>query len=227
MLFQPSKITIYGVPFSVHTRKVVVAARMKSIPYEIQRVVPVAPETLPAAWRTISPTGFIPAIDDGGFVLADSTAIVLYFDRKQSALLLPVGERDYGAALSIDAWAGGALFRAVVQPLFHNQIVAPNIRKVEGDRAMIEAALHEALPEAYGYLEGRLQRRYLVGEALSIADVAVVSNLVVMHYLGHGIDRPRFPKLAAYFEHHCSSPLLAAVIAEEKPSVEGAGLRFF
>ncbi len=225
----PSKITIYGVPFSVHTRKVVVAARMKSIPYEIQRVVPVAPETLPAAWRTISPTGFIPAIDDDGFVLADSTAIVLYFDRKHPGpSLLPVGERDYGAALSIDAWAGGALFRAMVQPLFHNQIVAPYIRKVEGDRAMIEAALHEALPEAYGYLEGRLQRRYLVGEALSIADVAVVSNLVVMHYLGHGIDKERFPKLAAYFEHHRSSPLLAAVIAEEKPSVEGVpGLRFF
>jgi glutathione S-transferase len=224
----PSRLKIYGVPFSVHTRKVIVAARMKSIPYEVLRVVPVVPETLPPGWRAISPTGFIPAIDDEGFILADSTAIVLYLERKHPGpSLLPRDMKDYGAALSLDAWAGGALFRGMVQPLFHNQIVAPNIRKVEGDRAAIEGALHRSLPEAYGYLEGRLQGTYLVGDALSLADVAVVSNLVVMHYLGHRIDRERFPKVAGYFQQHRTSPLIAAVIEDEKPSVEGVpGLQF-
>jgi glutathione S-transferase len=223
----PSKLTIYGVPFSVHTRKLIAAARIKSIPYAVQRVVPVVPESLPPEWRTISPTGLIPAIDDDGFVLADSTAIVLYLERKHPGpALLPGDPKDFGTALSLDAWAGGALFRSMVQPLFHNQIVAPNIRKVEPDRAAVEAALHKALPEAYGYLEHRAHGTYLVGDALSIADLAVVSNLVVMGYLGHRVDKERFPRLAAYFQRHLSSPTLAAVIADEKPSVEGVpGLR--
>lgn len=53
-------IKVYGVPFSVHTRKVIVALRLKGIPYEVVPVVPVNPATLPKDWRRISPTGLIP-----------------------------------------------------------------------------------------------------------------------------------------------------------------------
>ena len=94
-------LRIYGVPFSVHTRKVILAARHKSIPHVVQPIVPVLPDTLPAAWRTISPTGLIPAVDDGGFRLADSTAIVLYLDKKHPApaLLPPWNDRLRARAL--------------------------------------------------------------------------------------------------------------------------------
>lgn len=60
-------VKIYGVPFSVHTRKVMLAARLALLPFELVPVVPVRPDTLPADWRRISPTGLIPAIDDDGF----------------------------------------------------------------------------------------------------------------------------------------------------------------
>lgn len=218
-------LQIYGVPFSVHTRKVILTARIKSIPYEVVPVVPVIPENPPANWRTISPTGLIPAIDDGGYVLPDSTAIVLYLERKHPApALLPAGIEDYGAALFLDSWAGSALFRQIVHPVFHNQVVAPNIRKVAGDRAAIASALEAALPEAYGYLERRVHGAFFVGEQLTIADLAIVSNLLTVHYLGHRVDADRYPRLAGYFRRHLDTPLLAAAIADEKPFVEGAGL---
>ena len=73
---------LYGVPISVHTRKVIVALRLKRIPYELVPVVPVDPATLPTNWKRISPTGLVPAIDDGGFTLADSTAILAYVERE-------------------------------------------------------------------------------------------------------------------------------------------------
>lgn len=68
-------LKIHGVPISVHTRKVIVVALAKGLPYENLPVVPVIPGGTPANWREISPTGKIPAISHGEFTLADSSAI--------------------------------------------------------------------------------------------------------------------------------------------------------
>lgn len=215
---------IYGVPLSVHTRKVIVAARLKGIPFESQIVIPVVPGNPPSNWREISPTGLIPAIEDDSFRLADSTAIICYFERKQpQPALLPTDEKEFGAALFLDAWAGSALFRNVVHPIFHNQIVGPNIRNVPGDEAAIDAARSVAAPEAFGYLESLAPGDFLVGGKLTIADLAVVSNLILFHYLGYRIE-PRFPRLNAYFRRHIESPSLSAALAEERPFADQLGL---
>jgi glutathione S-transferase len=210
---------------SVHTRKVILAARIKSIPLEVIPVVPVIPDNPPANWRSLSPTGLIPAIDDGGYVLADSTAILLYLERKVSEPSLLHAELGaYGRALFLDAWAGSELFRKVVHPLFHNQVVAPNIRKVAGDRVQVDVALNTAAPEAFAYLEGLDPGEFLVGGRISIADLAVVSNLIVFQYLGHRIDAGHFPRLHAYFRRHLEAPLMASVLDGERPFVDRLGL---
>lgn len=217
------KMKIYGVPLSVHTRKVLLAAKLKGIPYELQIAIPIAADTLPADWREISPTGLIPAIDDEGFRLADSTTIISYLERKRAKpALLPDDDREFATALFLDAWAGGSLFRDVVQPIFHNQIVNPNIRKLPVDEAAIEAALGRA-QQAFAYLESLAPQEFLVGKSLTIADLAVVSNLINFYYLGQRVD-PRFAKLAAYFERHLSSRPIRDALAEEAPFAEQFGL---
>ena len=70
-------ITIHGVPLSVHTRKAIVTAILKDIDYKFEVVIPVMPDNPPPNWRALSPTGLIPAMQDGDFTLADSTAICL------------------------------------------------------------------------------------------------------------------------------------------------------
>ncbi|HEX3773169.1 MAG TPA: glutathione S-transferase family protein [Polyangiaceae bacterium] len=217
-----SSLKIYGVPFSVHTRKVILAARIKSMAFELVPVVPVIPDKTPANWRSISPTGFIPAIEDDGFVLAESSAILLYLERKQPMpALLPANARDYGRALFFDAWASTALFRQIVHPLFHNQIVAPNLRKQPGDPSAIDLALNQAAPEAFAFLEQSVSGKHLVGDVLTIADLTVVSNLIMFHYLGRRIDGARFPKLRAYFERSLGAEPFAHALAHEKQFVEG------
>jgi glutathione S-transferase len=216
---------IHGIPISVHTRKVIVAARLKDIPYELSTAIPVVPDSLPPDWRRISPTGLIPAIEDNGFTLADSTAIVHYLERKcPSPSLFPKDAREFATALFLDAWAGGALFRALVHPVFHNEIVAPRIRKTTPDVAALDRALTQSGPEAFAYLESLAPGSFLVGDSLSIADLAVVSNLITFQYIGHRIDAARYPKLAAWFARHISSPLMQSVLAAEKPAVEQMGL---
>jgi glutathione S-transferase len=218
-------IKIYGVPLSVHTRKVILTAKIKSIPYVSVPVVPVIPGNPPPEWRNISPTGLIPAIEDDGYVLADSTAIALYLEREaERPALFPKDLRDYGTALFLDSWAGSELFRRVMHPVFHQQVVAPRIRKQRPDDAVVDVALNEAAPEAFAYLERLAPSSFLVGSALSIADLAVVSNLILFHYLGYRIDRSRYPKLAAYFAAHLDSEVLASALDEERPFAESMGL---
>jgi len=218
-------IKIWGVPLSVHTRKVILASRVKSVPYDLTVVIPVIPDNPPSDWRSLSPTGLIPAIDDDGYVLADSTAIVLYLERKvPDPALLPARLEDYGRALFLDAWAGDVLFRRVVHPIFHHQLVGPKIHHKPGDQRAIDTALDTSGPEAFAYLESQAPGAFLVGGKLSIADLAVVSNLLVFHYLGHRIDPARYPKLAAYFQRHLDSPLLLAALQDEAPFVQNLGL---
>jgi glutathione S-transferase len=216
---------IYGVPLSVHTRKVILAARIKEIPHEVEVVIPVIPDNPPPNWRKISPTGLIPAIDDDGFILADSTAILLYMERKRpQPALLPSNDQDYATALFLDLWAGSAMFRGVIHPIFHNQVVNPNIRKIAPDTAAIDAALNKAAPEAFGYLEGLSPEVFLAGGKLSIADLAVVSNLILFHYLGHRLDAARYPKLQAYFGRHIGSAVLQSALKDEAPFAQQMGL---
>lgn len=215
---------IYGVPLSVHTRKVIVAARLKAIPFEMQIVIPVVPDNPPANWRDISPTGLIPAIEDDGFRLPDSTAIIHYLDGKYpEPALLPADTKELGAALFLDAWAGSALFRNIVHPIFHNQVVKPKISKTVADQGAIDTAMNRAAPEAFAYLEALDLDDFLVGGKLTIADLAVMSNLITFHYLGRRIDS-RFAKLNAYFRRHLESPVLGAALAAEKPFVDQMGL---
>src|SRR5207244_2293624 len=129
---------VYGAPLSVHTRKVILAARCKSIPYEVTPVIPVIPDNPPPNWRSLSPGGTIPAI-----------------------------------------------------------------HKKPGDPAVIETALGTAAPQAFAYLESLAPEgsanAFLVDGRLSVADLAVTSNLVMFHYLGNRLDAARFPRVAAYF----------------------------
>ena len=98
-------LKIYGVPISVHTRKVIVVALAKKLEHEVIPVVPVIPGNPPANWRELSPTGKIPALTDGDFTVADSAAICGYLERIHPAR----------AGLSIGAarLRHGAVVRAV------------------------------------------------------------------------------------------------------------------
>ncbi|MBC8027138.1 MAG: glutathione S-transferase family protein [Steroidobacteraceae bacterium] len=217
-------LKIYGIPLSVHTRKVIVAALVKNLPHEVVPVVPVIPDNPPPEWRTMSPTGKIPAIVDGDFRLADSAAICAYFERVQPMpSLYPTAPRDYATALAFEQYAG-ALFSDVVRPLFHETVVHPKIRKIASDRAVIDSVLRDAVPESFGHLDAALRGDYLAGHALSIADIAVASNLVTYRYLGFDLYRDRFPRLAAHFDRVLRHPAMRAALQREQPFVDSMGL---
>lgn len=218
-------LKIYGVPISVHTRKVMVAARLKGLPLELVPVVPVVPGSPPPNWRQLSPTGKIPVLQDEDFLLADSAAICAYLERRQpEASLYPRAAREHALALWFEQYAGGTLFRDVVHPLFHQTFVNPNVRQVPTDRSAVDAVLTGAMPEVYGYLDAVAGDGFLAGPDLSVADIAVASNLVTVQYIGFALDRVRYPRLAAWFDRAVRVPAVAEVLRAEQPVVQQMGL---
>jgi glutathione S-transferase len=218
-------LKILGVPISVHTRKVIVAALHKRLAHEVVTVVPVVPDSLPPNWRELSPSGRIPVLSDGGFHLADSAAICAYLERLQpQPALYPEAAQDCARALSLEQLAG-VLFAEVVHPLFHETFVNPNLRGQPSDAARVEAVLAGPLPRLFGHLDGIAGGAFLVGERLTIADIAVASNLLTYRYLGFPLDAVRYPRLAAHFERVLREPAVQQALQREQPVVQSMGLR--
>lgn len=218
-------LKIYGVPVSVHTRKVIVVALAKDLPHEVVPVVPVVPDSLPPNWRQLSPTGKIPALTDGNFTIADSAAICAYLERLHPGHpVYPQSPHDYALALSLEQYAG-TLFRDVVHPLFHEVFVHPKVRGVATDQSRIDEVLVNVVPEIFGYLDGLAGEGFLVGKAMSIADIAVVSNLITYQYIGFDLYRARFGRLAALFDSIVTQPAMREALRREQPVVDSMGLR--
>lgn len=218
-------ITIHGVPLSVHTRKAIVTAILKKMDYKFEVVIPVVPGNPPANWNSLSPTGMIPAMQDGDFTLADSNAICLYMEKKQPApSILPSDVRDYGRALWFDAYAGGTIFRHVVHPLFHQTVVNPNIKQVPTDKAIIDEVLTNVQPKILSYLESQIDGKFLVGNAMTLADIAIVSNFIVYQYIGYKLDAAKYPKLVKYIKDIAATDAYRKALEDEKPFVANMGL---
>lgn len=217
-------LKIYGVPISVHTRKVIVVALAKELPHEVIPVVPVIPDNPPPNWRQLSPTGMIPALVDRDFTIADSAAICAYLERMHPEHpVYPQPAREYALALSLEQYSG-TLFRDVVHPLFHETIVNPKMRNVPTDQGKVDRVLSSTVPEFFAYLDSVAGGEFLVGKFMSVADIAIASNLTTYQYIGFDLYRDRFPRLASLYDRIVRQPAMREALWREKPVVASMGL---
>src|SRR4029077_9497216 len=86
----------------------------------------------------------------------------------------------------------------------------------EPDEWATQKAIDEDLPPRFDYLESKIDGPYLVGDRLTVADIAVTSPLVNLRLAGVSLDAARWPKLARYVAGHMERPTFAALIAEDK-----------
>ena len=154
-------LKIYGVPISVHTRKVIVAAIEKKLKFENEPVIPFNP---PAGWDRLSPTGKIPVMSDGDFELAEFVGhLRLPGADPSGARLVPA--RGAGSGRAPCGWrniATAPLFREVVHGLFFQNVIRPKILKQETDRAAIDAILQPGAAQGVR-LSGERRGRRLPG----------------------------------------------------------------
>lgn len=214
-------LKIHGVPFSAHTRKVIIAALEKGIPYEI---VPVIPLTPPPGWTELSALGLIPAIQDGDFALADSSVICQYLDRAYSgASLYPGDARQFARVLWIEEFVDGGLAPHVLRGLLMQRVFAPKFLGKAPDEALIHSSLTQMIPARFAYLEKALTGDWFVANSFSMADIAVASILMNFQFAGEVIDAASYPKLKRFQARALARPSFRKALQAEIPAAKSVG----
>lgn len=205
---------LYGAMLSPFVRKVAVVLTEKGISFDLGRG---GPGSTDPEFLSCSPLGKIPAIDDDGFQLADSTAITVYLDAQYpEPRLIPDDPRLRGKAVFWDEFADTVLGAAGLKILF-NRLVGPKLLKVGGDEAVALQGEAE-LPRWVDWLESVAPKQdWLLGETFSIADISIASIFRTLAYVGHGVDPVARPKTAAWYARVTARPAWAAVAAQEEP----------
>jgi len=201
---------VYGSSLSPFVRKTLVFIAEKGLTTERNQLPPHDP--MPA-FRACSPLGKIPGFEDGDFQISDSSAICHYLERKHpEPALFPSTPEDFARTIYFEEFADTTLVSAAGK-VFFNLIVKKLMRLGEPDMAAVQTALTEELPPLFAFLEGRIEGPYLVGDRLTMADIAVASPFVNLQLAGHPLDAARWPKLAGW---------LASILA--RPSFVSQGL---
>jgi glutathione S-transferase len=204
---------VYGTSFSPFVRKVLVALNEKGVAFEHK---PVFFHADDPGFQAASPVGKIPALDDDGFRLADSSAILHYIEAKHpSPTLIPTEAKARGRAIWFDKYGDTELFPVLIIP-FVERLLKPRMMKQECDEARARATIDEKFPRLFDYLEGQLEGDHLLGDAFSIADIAVVTCFHNLRLAEFEVDAGRWPKLAAYVTRTLERPSFVAAIAAAK-----------
>ena len=207
---------VYGALLSPFVRKVCVAAAEKGMAFEL---VQTSPGNSDPDFLAASPFGKIPAIRDGDFTLADSTAIIAYMEAKQpSPALLPAEAQARGRAMWFDEFADTIFATSGLKILF-NRLVGPRLLKLPYDEAIAVEGEAE-LPRILEYLESVAPASgWLAGE-FTLGDISVASILRSLSYVGHGPNAGKYPKTAAWYDRVTARPDWMAVMEMEAPIAE-------
>jgi len=204
---------LYGSTMSPFVRKVAAYAAEKGIDLELQ---PTGFPNPTPEFRAASPFGKMPALVDGDYSLADSSAIIHYLEAKYpEPELIPSDPRERGRVIWFDEFADTILF-ACGAKIFFNKVVAPRFLGREGDLGAAEAAERDELPPLLDYLEGAVpDSGYLVGDRLTLADIAVAGPFANFSHCDVAIDSARYPKITAYVNAILSRPSFAQYVERE------------
>jgi len=220
-------IIIHGSVLSPFVRKVYLVAAEKNIAIEKKDLNPFAP---PANFDDISPMRRIPVLEEDGFFLADSSAIVAYLDAKQPApALLSLEPKARGYALWIEEYADTALAADIGLGVFRPALINPMMGKPV-DHDAIKEAVTVTLPPRFNYLDAQLgDNEWFAGAEMGLADIAVYSQLVGLLHTACLPDAELYPSLMAHFakmQARPASQLLlqaeTAVINAVKEKMRGA-----
>jgi glutathione S-transferase len=156
---------LYWHPFSIFPRRVRIALREKGIPHE--EVVVDLPNgaTRTDEFRTLSPFGHVPVLEDGATIVFESIAILEYLEeRHPRPALLPASAADRAQAR---AWMQAAGDFALPFKRWIMQLFTPETAWDHADlaRARDEIAAH------LDVLERRLAGREHLADGYSFADV--------------------------------------------------------
>jgi len=195
-------IKLYGIPQSRALRSLWALEEL-GVPYQLERTA-FGTDSRRPDYLKINPNGRIPALVDGDVTLFESMAINLYLAKKyDEAGLYPRELADEARAVQWSIWGMTEIEPSLLVLLMNRMFLPPTQR----DEAAARAA-QERLGPALRVLDGALaEKRYLLGEKFTIADLNVAS--VLSWALLVELDLAKTPNVDRWLRECTARPALA------------------
>jgi glutathione S-transferase len=188
---------LYMNPTSPNVRRVRLAAAVLGLELEEKTLDFVKGEHKSNEFLALNPNGAVPTLVDGDFVLTESRAIMQYLaSRKPESGLFP---RDEAARADVTRWQfwDSSHFSPALGTLFFQKILRPVFGMGDPDPQKIEEAL-AGFRRFGAVLDRRLDgRKYVVGDALTIADLTLASSLMYASQTDAPLSE--FPNIETWF----------------------------
>jgi glutathione S-transferase len=202
-------LVIWGRLSSVNVQKVVWCADELGLAYERHDAGGSFGGTDSARYLAMNPNGLVPTIEDDGFVLAESNAIVRYLAaRHRATAMWPEAPRARAEVDRWMEWQSTELTPAMRDAFLQLVRVAPearNARAVEASRVRGERLA--------GILDAHLAgRRWIAGDDFTLADI--VNGCAAHRWLNLPMPRAPRPHLERWYEALRSRPASRQVTSQ-------------
>jgi glutathione S-transferase len=159
-------------------------------------------------YRKLNPNGLVPTIDDEGFILWESNAVVRYLAAKHAAgTLCPTDPKVRADADRWMDWCTSTLWPAL-RPVFLGLVRTPAEKR---NQAEIDAGVKgttDVLARLDGYLAGR---KFVCGDSLTMGDIAfgpivyLVQNVMPV--------KPALANYTAWYSRISERPAFKKIVA--------------
>ena len=194
-------IRLFEYPPSSNCQKVRLVLAEKGLPYESVMINLRKNEQKNLQYLKINPYGLVPAMEDEGIVMYESTIINEYLEERypQNSLM----PKELGPRVMVrilEDFRDNHLYPAM-------KVISAATRgvpKAEWDRVKIDAAFESIAPLFQRLEEALAGKNYLVGE-YSLADIAFTPNLSRQIELGVGLPE-KYPRIRAWVDRLMQRP---------------------
>jgi len=219
---------LYAHPISTTSRPVMMLCAHAGIDVEQVTVDLFSGEHKQAAHLSLNPNGLVPVLEDDGFVLTESSAIMKYLADKVGSPTYPKELRPRARVNEAMDWFNANLYREIGYHLVYPQVFPDHRRATdELNQSVVEwgrertGAMLEILDGRWNLLAG--EGNYLLGPELSIADFFGAELIAFADVIRLNWDR--YPGVArwlgemrahpAWAEVHAAIDGFAASVAEQ------------
>jgi glutathione S-transferase len=186
--------TVYLIYPSPPCRAVLITAKAIGLNLAEKEIKLLEGEHLQPPYLKLNPQHTVPTlVDDDGFTLWDSHAIMVYLVSKyaKNDALYPKDLKKRALIdqrLHFDSGVVFAQLRRIVRPIIH------------GEKNCIDQKDKDGVFEAYAFLEEFLDgKKWVAGDAVSIADYSLISSMNSLNAL-IPIDPKKYPRVSAWFK---------------------------
>jgi len=192
------KMKIYGDSGNFRTQKVLVAAKLANKQVQLLQTPPPA---------NVSPTGMLPAMEDGKVSLFGAEAITKYFLKES-----PYCPKN--SEIEIDQWLYWGEGQLLPNILCY---VLPSISFANVGAQKVDEAKAELFAQLELFNQFLSDKTYLVGERLSLADVSLVFNLLPAYQYVLGDEaRAKISNVNRWFMTVMNQPAVKDIVQDVK-----------